>query len=71
MLVAPAGVPEPILLKLNEDLRKIAAIPEVRSRIEGMGGVVASPSLNEVRAQLNGEFDRWAKVSKERNIKVD
>ena len=71
MLVAPAGVPEPILLKLNDDLRKISVLPDVRARIEGMGGVVASPSLKEVREQLNGEFDRWAKVSKERNIKVD
>ena len=71
MLVAPAGVPEPILVKLNDDLRKIAALPEVRSRIEGMGGVVANSTLKEVREQLNSEFDRWAKVSKERNIKVE
>ncbi len=71
MLVAPTGVPEPILVKLNEDLRKIATMPDVRARIEGMGGVVASPGLTEVREQLNSEFDRWAKVSKERNIKVD
>jgi len=71
MLVAPAGVPEPILVKLNDDLRKIAALPEVRSRIEGMGGVVANSTLKDVREQLNNEFDRWAKVSKERNIKVE
>ena len=71
MLVAPAGVPEPILVKLNDDLRKIAALPEVGSRIEGMGGVVANSTLTEVREQLNSEFDRWAKVSKERNIKVE
>jgi len=71
MLVAPAGTPAPILEKLNEDLRKIAAMPDVRARIESMGGVVASTSLKEVRDQLNGEFDRWARVAKERNIKVD
>lgn len=71
MLVAPAGTPAPVLEKLNEDLRKIAAMPDVRARIEGMGGVVASTTLPEVRSQLNGEFDRWAKVAKERNIKVD
>ena len=71
MLVAPAGVPEPILVKLNDDLRKIAALPDVRSRIEGMGGVVANSTLKDVREQLNNEFDRWAKVSKERNIKVE
>jgi tripartite-type tricarboxylate transporter receptor subunit TctC len=71
MLVAPAGTPAPILEKLNEDLRKMAAMPDVRTRIEGMGGFVASSTLKEVRDQLNGEFDRWAKVAKERNIKVE
>ncbi len=71
MLVAPAGTPAPILEKLNEDLRKMAAMPDVRTRIEGMGGFVASTTLKEVRDQLNGEFDRWAKVAKERNIKVE
>lgn len=71
MLVAPAGTPAPILEKLNEDLRKMAAMPDVRARIEGMGGFVASTTLKEVRDQLNGEFDRWAKVAKERNIKVE
>jgi tripartite-type tricarboxylate transporter receptor subunit TctC len=71
VLVAPAGTPAPILEKLNEDLRKIAAMPDVHARIEGMGGVVASTSLKEVRDQLNGEFDRWARVARERNIKVE
>ncbi len=71
MLVAPAGTPAPVLEKLNEDLRKMAAMPDVRARIEGMGGFVASTTLKEVRDQLNGEFDRWAKVAKERNIKVE
>jgi tripartite-type tricarboxylate transporter receptor subunit TctC len=71
MLLAPAGVPAPILARLNEDLRRIAAMPDVRSKIEAMGGVVAGPTLKEANDQLNGEFDRWAKVVKERNIKAD
>jgi tripartite-type tricarboxylate transporter receptor subunit TctC len=71
MLIAPSGVPGPVLEKLNEDLRKISAMPDVRARIESMGGVVGNSTLKEVRDLLNGEFDRWAKVSKERNIKVE
>jgi hypothetical protein len=46
-------------------------MPDVRARIESMGGVVGNSTLKEVRDLLNGEFDRWAKVSKERNIKVE
>jgi tripartite-type tricarboxylate transporter receptor subunit TctC len=71
MLLAPAGTPAPILNKLNEDLRRIAAMPDVRSKIESMGGVVAGPTLKESNDLLNNEFDRWAKVVKDRNIKAD
>jgi len=71
MLLAPSGTPAPVLAKLNEDLRRIAAMPDVRSKIEGMGGVVASPTLKETNDMLNAEFDRWNKVAKERNIKAE
>ena len=71
MLLAPSGTPAPIAAKLNDDLRKIAAMPDVRSKIEGMGGVVASPTQKETSDMLNAEFDRWSKVAKERNIKAE
>jgi tripartite-type tricarboxylate transporter receptor subunit TctC len=71
MLLAPSGTPAPIVAKLNEDLRRMAAMPDVRSKIEGMGGVVTSPTLKETNDLLNGEFDRWSKVAKERNIKAE
>lgn len=71
MLLAPSGTPAPIIARLNEDLRRIAAMPDVRSKIEGMGGVVASPTVKDTNDLLNGEFDRWSKVAKERNIKAE
>ena len=71
MLLAPSGTPAPVLARLNEDLRRMAAMPDVRSKIEGMGGVVTSPTLKETNDMLNGEFDRWSKVAKERNIKAE
>lgn len=71
MLLAPAGTPAPVLAKLNDDLRRIAAMPDVRTKIEAMGGVVANPSLKETNDLLNTEFARWSKVAKERNIKAE
>ena len=71
MLLAPAGTPAPVLAKLNDDLRLIAAMPDVRAKIEGMGGVVASPTLKETNDLLGSEFARWSKVAKERDIKAD
>lgn len=71
MLLAPAGTPAPVLAKLNDDLRRIAAMPDVRTKIEAMGGVVANPGLKETNDLLNTEFARWSKVAKERNIKAE
>jgi tripartite-type tricarboxylate transporter receptor subunit TctC len=71
MLLAPSGTPAPIVAKLNEELRRIAAMPDVRSKIEGMGGMVASPTVKDTNDLLNGEFDRWSKIAKERNIKAE
>ncbi len=71
MLMAPAGTPAPILAKLNDDLRRIAAMPDVRTKIESMGGVVANPTLKETNDLLNADFARWSKVAKERNIKAE
>ena len=71
MLLAPAKTPPAVLEKLNADLRRIAAIPEFRSRIEDTGGEVATLSLKESADCLQGEFTRWAKVVQDRNIKAD
>ena len=56
---------------VESNLRRIAAIPEFRSRIEDTGGEVATLSLKESADYLQGEFTRWAKVVQDRNIKAD
>lgn len=71
MLMAPADTPAPVLAKLNDDLRRISAMPDVRAKIEGMGGVVANPTLKETNDLLTADFARWGKVAKERNIKAE
>jgi tripartite-type tricarboxylate transporter receptor subunit TctC len=71
MLVAPAKTPAAIIEKVNADLRKIATQADFRQKIEDIGGEVASMSTKQVNDYLNGEFVRWAKVVKDRNIKAD
>jgi tripartite-type tricarboxylate transporter receptor subunit TctC len=71
MLVAPAKTPTAIIEKVNADLRKIATLPDFRQKIEDIGGEVASMTTRQVNDYLNGEFTRWAKVVKDRNIKAD
>ena len=71
MLVAPAKTPPAIIDKVNADLRRVATQPDFRQRIEGLGGEVVSMTARQSADYLNGEFTRWAKVVKDRNIKAD
>ena len=71
MLIAPAKTPAAIIERVNADLRKIATLPDFRKRIEDIGGEVLSMSVKESNDYLNGEYVRWAKVVKDRNIKAD
>lgn len=71
MLLAPARTPPAILEKVNGELRRMATLPDFRKRIEDTGGEVVSMSTRQASDYLNGEFTRWAKVVKDRNIKAD
>ncbi len=71
MLLAPAKTPQPVLEKVNAELRRIAMLPDFRARIEETGGEVSSMTLRQSSDYLNGEFTRWSKVVKERNIQAN
>lgn len=71
LLLAPAKTPAVFLDKVNADLRAIAALPDFRASIENAGGEASSLTRKETADYLNAEFTRWAKVVRERNIKVD
>jgi tripartite-type tricarboxylate transporter receptor subunit TctC len=71
MLLAPAKTPPAILEKVNAELRRVATQPDFRKRIEDIGGEVTSMTVKQSSDYLNGEFTRWAKVVKDRNIKAD
>ena len=71
LLVAPAKTPTAIIERVNADLRGIAAQPDFRKRIEDIGGEVVGMSVKDTGDYLTGEFTRWAKVVKDRNIKAE
>jgi len=71
MLLAPAKTPVAVLEKVNAELRRMAASPDFKARVEETGGDVASMNLKQSSDYLDAEFVRWAKVVKDRNIKAE
>ena len=71
MLLAPAKTPPAVLEKVNAELRKMAAAPDFKTRIEDTGGEAVAMTTKQAGDYLNGEFTRWAKVVKDRGIKAE
>jgi tripartite-type tricarboxylate transporter receptor subunit TctC len=71
MVLAPAKTPREIITRLNTEINRILAAPEVRQKLESTGIVPGSGSPDEVLAFLKSEVERNAKVVKAAGIKLE
>lgn len=70
-LAGPAKLPEPIVSKLNGELRRAIAVPDVKGKLEGMGGDPRATTPAEMRALVASQLATWSKLAKEANISID
>lgn len=70
-MLAPAGTPEPIVDKLNAEIVRILATPEVTDFLLSQGATPGKGSPADLAAFTDSEIAKWAKVIKDGNIKVD
>src|SRR5215831_10196091 len=64
-IVAPAGVPRPVVERLNGHLRGILKQPDVDKRFVEMGYVTTGSTPEDYQAKLKFETERWTKVVKD------
>jgi tripartite-type tricarboxylate transporter receptor subunit TctC len=67
-IAGPAGMPASVVQRLNSDLRKALAAPEVQQRLAALGGGAAPSSPDEMRRQVQDEIERWTKLVVARGI---
>lgn len=68
---APAAAPQPVLSRLNNELVRIAALPEVRERFAGQGGEARSSTREDFASLVEGDLVRWRQVVSAAGIKVE
>jgi tripartite-type tricarboxylate transporter receptor subunit TctC len=68
---APTGTPAPVLNRLRTELAKVIADKETRDVFTNAGGKPLSISVDETRAMLRRDVDRWTKLIKGANISLD
>jgi tripartite-type tricarboxylate transporter receptor subunit TctC len=70
-LLAPAGVPEPVLARISKEMAEIAKDPAVVERLSSLGYQSSYMSGNQYRDFILKDLDQWRAVAKAANIKIE
>jgi tripartite-type tricarboxylate transporter receptor subunit TctC len=70
-LFAPAATPPAIVKRIEDEIRRVMRIPEVKDKFNQLGvGTVDSTSEEFIRA-IDGELKMWSEVAKQSNVKIE
>ena len=64
-----AGVPRPVIARLNTELNKGLNAPDIRGRLEKIGVDIILQTPEEMSAYIDAEIRKWTKVTREAGIR--
>jgi len=70
-LFVTAGTPKPVIDRLYAETMKAVKDPEVAKKLVGLGGEPGNATQAEFAALVKSDYDRFGKLIKEANIKLD
>jgi tripartite-type tricarboxylate transporter receptor subunit TctC len=70
-IFAPAGTPEAIINRLNGELRKITAMPDVRKKLTEEGADAINSTPREFAQRIQKDYEIWKKVVDSSGAKAD
>jgi tripartite-type tricarboxylate transporter receptor subunit TctC len=70
-VLVPAGTPKDIVSRLNAELARVLALPDVNERLVSQGGEPTSSTPDQLAALLRSELRKWTTVIKTANIRVE
>ena len=70
-LLAPAGTPAPVVKRLQEEVARIMALPDVQERMAKLDIKPVGGSSADFAKVISQEIQLWTQVAKENNIKAE
>jgi tripartite-type tricarboxylate transporter receptor subunit TctC len=70
-LFVPAGTPAPVLARLNAEVVRAIAAPDMAEKINGMGFVPVASSVESFTAAIKSEYDKWEAAIRENQIRLE
>jgi len=70
-ILVPAGTPDAIVAKLNENINSVLHSPEMISKLQGTGSVVMGGSADDFANQIAKDSAKWSAIIKAADIHLD
>jgi tripartite-type tricarboxylate transporter receptor subunit TctC len=70
-VLGPAGLPRPIVAKLNSEISQAIALPDMHERFVAQGIDLLSSTPEQFGALIKSEVVKWRKVVRDAGAKVD
>ena len=70
-LAGPPNLAKPIVDRLNAELRKALAVPDVKQKLEAMGGDPRATTPDEMKTLVQRQYDTWKKLAVEANLSIN
>ncbi|MBV8165155.1 MAG: tripartite tricarboxylate transporter substrate binding protein [Alphaproteobacteria bacterium] len=67
-ILAPMGTPQAVVTRLNTEVNKALAIPDVRQRLTELGTEVVGGTPQELGVTVKAEVDRWTGLARDRSL---
>lgn len=70
-IYAPAGTPSAVVQRMNAEIEKILATPEMKAKMDGLGLDHVANTPEQFTTFGRGELAKWQKVVKDGNVKPE
>ena len=70
-LVGPKGMPDAVVRLVNGEVSRLLRLPEVRDRYATLGATPTPGTPGDFSAQIQRDFEKWAKVMKAGGIRQE
>ena len=67
-LFAPAGTPEPLVRRLNEDIAAVMQVPALKDRLDSISMATSGMAPEQFSRLIAEQWETWGKVVRDNNI---
>jgi tripartite-type tricarboxylate transporter receptor subunit TctC len=70
-VLAPAGLPDAIVARLNMDIGAVANSTDMKDRMRAQAAEIGTTTPEEFAAMLRNDYAKWSKVIKQAGLRAE